>query len=204
MKYRKWIVFAFVAIGAIVSQFFVQQRYTSLLQVGSEYQWPVSISRRASWIPSDYLHVTFLGAQGPWMGERAPVEQQEAYVVVVPKPSGLLTVKEVTPHRPDSGEYILARITRYENGIAEFQIPFDRVKVDLSKVNPQFYKGYKGTLLATLKVKDGHGVVTGVYSKGVSIEIAKPGSIEEQERDSRIPLEELGNGDDKITPPVEE
>ena len=71
-------------------------------------------------------------------------------------------------------------------------------------MNPQFYKGYKGTLLATLKVKDGHGVVTGVYSKGVSIEIAKPGSIEEQERDSRIPLEELGNGDGKITPPVEE
>ena len=73
MKYKKWIVFGLTAIVVIVSQFFVQQRYTGLLQVGAEYQWPVTLSRSAGWIPSDYLTVTFLGTRTAWTGARPPV-----------------------------------------------------------------------------------------------------------------------------------
>ena len=32
MKYQKWIFFALAAIVALLSQFYIQQRYTTLLQ----------------------------------------------------------------------------------------------------------------------------------------------------------------------------
>lgn len=86
----------------------------------------------------------------------------------------------------------MARLTKVEKTDVEFQILFNRVTLDLTKVDPQFYTTYKGTLLATLKIKDGYGVVTGVYSKGVSIETATPESVEQQELDSRTPLSQIG------------
>ena len=110
MKYKKWIVFGLTAIVVIVSQFFVQQRYTGLLQVGAEYQWPVTLSRSAGWIPSDYLTVTFLGTRTAWTGARPPVVNQEIYVTVEPKPNGILRIVNASPDKPTSGDYILARM----------------------------------------------------------------------------------------------
>ena len=55
MKYQKWIFFALAAIVALLSQFYIQQRYTTLLQGGAEYQWPVKVNRHIGWVPSDYL-----------------------------------------------------------------------------------------------------------------------------------------------------
>ncbi len=64
--------------------------------------------------------------------------------------------------------------------------------LDLNKVNPDFYTTYKGTLLATLKIKDGHGIVTGVYSRGIPLELATPESEAQQEIDSRTPINQIG------------
>ena len=47
-------------------------------------------------------------------------------------------------------------------------------------------------MLATLKIKDGYGVVTGVYSRGVFLEMATPESEAQQEIDSRTPLNQIG------------
>lgn len=192
MKYKKWLVFGLTAIVVIISQFFVQQRYTGLLQVGAEYQWPVTLSRSAGWIPSDYLTVTFLGTRTAWVGARPPVVNQEIYVMVEPKPNGILRVVKASPDKPDTGDYILARVTKFENNAVEFSVPFNRVQIDLSKVDPAFYTKYKGILLASVKLKDGRGVVTGVYSRGVPIEAAKPLSTAQQEKDSLIPLQQIG------------
>ncbi|WP_295787398.1 hypothetical protein [uncultured Veillonella sp.] len=188
----KWICFVIMAILTILSPFYIQQRSTSLRQGGVEYQWPVALSRTASWIPSDYLDVKFLGSRTNWQGTGLPVVNQEAYIWVEPKANGILEVKGASNEKPATGEYILARLTKVEKTDVEFQILFNRVTLDLNKVDPQFYTTYKGTLLATLKIKDGYGVVTGVYSKGVSIETAVPESVEQQELDSRTPLSQIG------------
>lgn len=175
MKAKKWIVFAVVAVGAVFSQFYIQQRYTSMLLGGGEYQWPVQLERSVGWIPSDYLNVKFLGTQALWSGPRPPQTDQRIYVRVKNQSSGILAVQDAVPDRPSEGEYITATVDKYANGIVEFRIPFNRVNADLKKVNPRFYQQpYKGTLLATLKLKDGRGVVTGVYAKGVTIENAQP------------------------------
>lgn len=190
--YVKWLLFLVVAIVTLVSPFFIQQRSTSLLQGGGEYQWPVSLSRTASWIPSDYLEVKFLGSRAPWQGTTLPAVNQEVYVWVTPKANGILEVKGVADTKPTSGDYILARVTKIDGTDVEFQLLFNRVTLDLNKVNPQFYTTYKGTLLATLKIKDGYGIVTGVYSRGVALEMATPESEAQQELDSRTPVEQIG------------
>ena len=188
----KWIAFVIVGILTILSPFFIQQRSTSLRQGGGEYQWPVALSRTASWIPSDYLEVKFLGSQTIWNGESVPAVGEEVYITVRPKPNGILEVTGATDIKPAGGEYILVRLTKVEQGNVEFKLLIDRVVLDLSKVNKEFYTTYKGTLLATLKIKDGYAVVTGVYSRGVSIETAAPESQEQQELDSRTPLSQIG------------
>ncbi len=174
MGYKKWILFVIVVIGIVVSQVFLQQRYTTLLQSGKEYQWPVTLSASNQWIPADYLTVHFQGTRTMWTGEKIPAHNEYIYVSVSAQPNGLLMVQNASDVKPPEGEYILARMTSFENGIVDFKIPFDRVPVNVNKVNPAFYKNYKGPLTATLKLKDGKAVVTGVYSKGVSIEMAQP------------------------------
>lgn len=190
--YVKWLLFLVVATITLVSPFFIQQRSTSLLQGGGEYQWPVTLSRTASWIPSDYLEVKFLGSRASWQGGRLPAINQEVYVWVSPKANGILEVKGVADTKPATGDYILARVTKIDGAEVEFQLLFNRVTIDLNKVNPQFYTTYKGTLLATLKIKDGYGIVTGVYSRGVALEMATPESESQQELDSRTPVEQIG------------
>lgn len=192
MKLRnKWIVFIICAVAAVLSQFYIQQRYTSLYQVGVEYQWPVKVSRHIGWVPADYLEVDFLGNYAKWAGQHTPKVHEEVYVIVSPRPSGVLTVEGATDETPSDKEYIRAKVVGFENGIVEFEIPFNRVKVDMKKVNPKFYTNYKGILLATLKIRDGYGVVTGVYSKGVPLEIAQPETTKEQEQDSTVLIEEI-------------
>ena len=190
--YIKWILFIVVGICTLLSPFFIQHRSTSLLQGGGEYQWPVSLSRTAGWIPSDYLEVRFLGSRGPWQGGRLPVYDQEVYVWVTAKPNGILEVTGVSDKKPTTGDYIFERVTRVDNTDVEFKLLFNRVTLDLNKVNPDFYTTYKGTLLATLKIKDGHGIVTGVYSRGIPLELATPESEAQQEIDSRTPINQIG------------
>ena len=71
------------------------------------------------------------------------------------------------------------------------------MKVDLTKVDSKFYTNYKGTLIGTLKIKDGYGVMTGVYAKGVPLELAVPESVVDQEKDSRVLLEKIGDTEPK-------
>lgn len=205
-KYVKITLFLLLVICALASQFFIQQRYTSLLQGGREYQWPVTLDKPADWIPTDYLHVNFLGNTVKWTGPIMPKEGDTIYITLDVKPTGLLSVKGASYDKPSDGEYIIGRVKKAANGVVEFSIPFDRVQVDLAKVNPEFYHSYRGTLIATLKIKDGRGVVTGVYSKGVSIENAYPASLAEQAKDNGITIEELLksiNAEDSSKPVVD-
>lgn len=192
MNIKKWLLFAITVVAVIISQFYIQQRYTSLLQVGTEYQWPVKVSRSVGWVPSDYLEVQFLGSFAKWGGTVTPEVDQEVYVIVKPRSNGILEVVEATNQEPDGVEFIRAIVKNYDHGIVEFGIPFNRVKVDVNKVNPKFYQQYRGTLIGTLKIKDGYGVVTGIYSKGVPLEIANPESVVDQEKDSNVLLDKIG------------
>jgi hypothetical protein len=193
IKYQKWIFFALAALVAILSQFYIQQRYTTLLQGGTEYQWPVKVNRHIGWVPSDYLEVEFLGSYANWEGSTMPEVGQEVYVVVSPKTTGVLQVTSATDTKPTDDEYIRVNVKKFDHGVVEFSIPFNRVKVDLSKVDSKFYTNYRGTLIGTLKLRDGYGVVTGVYAKGVPLELATPESVVDQEKDSRILLEKIGD-----------
>ena len=180
MRYRRQIIYVAVVIAVIVVQFFLQQRYTTLLQGGGEYQWFVKLERTAEWIPSDYLQVIFHGARAPWTGERPPQKGQVSFVLLAVQPSGLVRPTAVAPERPVKGDYIEVRISKYEGGIASFDIPFNRVKIDIKKVDPAFYQSYRGTLTATMKLRDGKGVLTGIYSGGVPLATAVPEPEEKQ------------------------
>lgn len=198
-RYYKWICLIILSVCVFVAPFLVQQRYTGILTGGQEYQLPVSLQRVDSWVPSDYLTVRFLGCQAPWTGETPPVIDSEMYVVVQPQQTGLLKIVRAQQAKPDQGLYILSKATAYANGLVEFTLPFDRVKVNINKVNPAFYQNYKGLLLATIKLKDGRGVITGVYSKGIPIESAVPETMEQQVEDSRIPISDIGSTQPIVT-----
>ena len=60
-------------------------------------------------------------------------------------------------------------------------------------MDKKFYTNYRGTLIGTMKLHDGYGVVTGVYAKGVPLELATPESVVDQEKDSRVLLEKIGD-----------
>lgn len=198
-KYIKWIVFFLVAIGLIGSQFYVQHRYTSILQTGGEYQWSVSLSRDMSWIPTDYLTVHFLGNIAQWQGVDHPYENEEIYVTFTVAPSGLVQVAGASDQKPEDSNYLIARVSHIDGDTVEFKIPFNRVKVDLSKVNSKLYTNYRVPLIATFKVKDGYGVVTGIYAKGVPLENAIPEGLSTEEMDMMKGLDLVSGATNTIT-----
>lgn len=189
ISYKKIIVFGIIILSTLISQVYVQQRYTHILQGGAEYQWPVMLCKSVEWVPTDYLDVHFLGNIAKWKSNTTPKIGDTVYVTLDVKQNGLVAVKEASYEKPNTDVYIRARITRINQEIVEFEIPFHRVQLDLSKVNPQFYHSYKGVLLATIKISDGYGVVTGIYDKGVAIENANPDSLAEQSKKLAIPTD---------------
>ena len=72
-KYFPWIMLLVVTATSFLSMVFLQQRYTTMLQAGAEYQMPVHLERTVDWIPSDYLVVKFLGTRTTW-GDTVPPE----------------------------------------------------------------------------------------------------------------------------------
>ncbi len=185
---RKWLIFGVVAIFSFLAMVFLQQRYTTMLQGGDEYQWPVTLERSISWIPSDYLTVHFAGTRTTWTGSIEPLEGQLIYVSIGAQPNGILYIKNASNHKPDDSAYMMANVTRFSDGIVDFTVPFDRVRLDLKEVDPAFYNNYKGVLLATLKISNGEGIVTGVYSNGVSIQLAKPDPAKVSNDEIGVPL----------------
>lgn len=209
-KWKRWLIFLLVCIASFASIVVIQQRYTTMLEGGTEYQWAVRLERKTSWVPSDYLSVTFSGTRTTWIGNTPPVIGGVIYVSVGVQPNGMLYIKNASSQKPDNSEYIMANTVAFSNGIIDFSVPFNRVRVNLKSVDPSFYKNYKGVLLATLKIKDGEGVVTGVYAKGVPIEIAKPEENPAQNGLGMISLpggqqtESLNDGTGTTAPPSTE
>ena len=175
-KYFPWIMLLVVTATSFLSMVFLQQRYTTMLQAGAEYQMPVHLERTVDWIPSDYLVVKFLGTRTTW-GDTVPPELgQLIYVSIGMQPNGMLYVKSASAHKPHDSEYMIAEVVRFGEGVVDFALPFNRVRLDLSKVDPVYYQPqFKDVLVATVKFSQGKGVVTGIYSKGIPLELAKSG-----------------------------
>ncbi len=175
---KRWkiiLAFLFLVIATFGSIIFMQQRYTTILQGGGEYQWPVTLERQINWAPGDKLMVHFLGTQAMWDGKRQPIVGKPIYVVLGVEPSGIVYIKNATDQKPKGELYIIANVKESVGGTVEFEIPYMQVAMNLDEINAAFYSGqYKGVLLATMKIKDGHAVITGVYTKGVSLEEAIP------------------------------
>ncbi len=180
---KRWkiiLAFLLLVIATFGSIIFMQQRYTTILQGGGEYQWPVTLERQINWAPGDKLMVHFLGTQAVWSGEKAPVVGKPAYIILGAEPSGIVYVKTATDLKPKDELYIIADVKAHIGDMIEFEIPYAQVAMNLDEINPAFYSGkYKGVLLATMKIKDGYAVITGVYTKGVSLEEAIPTENEE-------------------------
>lgn len=172
-----WLYYLIVVILSVLSVVYMQQRYTTMLQGGAEYQWPVKVEYATNWVPDDSLTIKFLGNKTSWIGEKQPSIGKPIYVALGVQPNGVLYVKNASDRKPLEGEYILATAEEYTDGLIEFSIPYNKVRVNLEKVNPIFYNGqYKGLLMATLKLRNGEAVVTGVYNQGISLELAEPSS----------------------------
>lgn len=167
-----FFVFVLATFGGLI---YMQQRYTTMLQGGGEYQWPVTLERQINWVPGDNLVVHFLGTRTEWTGEKAAQIGKPIYILLGAEPSGILYVKNASDQKPADGLYLIGNVKNAIGNTVEFTIPYNQVPMNLEKINADFYSGhYKGILLATMKIKEGHAVITGVYKKGVPLEEALP------------------------------
>lgn len=185
-KHGKWGSFFLVAVMVLGGLFYLQLRYTHILQGGADYQWPVHIRREASWLPTDFFVVDFLNTRAQWQGESIPQLDSRIYVALGVEPSGVLFVKGANSEIPPSGDYIEAQVLSYEDGIVSFTIPFNRVQMNVKNVDAQFYQNYEEPLIATLKLKDGKAIVTGIYVKGIPLDMANPEEIKKQTHNEKI------------------
>ncbi len=173
----RWIIFVIVTILSVSLLIFLKNRHDQILYGGMEFQWPVRLKETVSWLPKDYLEVDFLNTQAKWIDSKeveTPRPNETVYISLGVEPSGLLFIKGASSSVPAEGLYMRAKTVVYKDGIVYFSVPFNRVKIDVKKVNPAFYTNYQPELIATLKLREGRGVVTGIYAKGVALTAAEP------------------------------
>lgn len=164
-----------VAVCAFLTLFNIQQNYKSVEEMGYVAQWPVKVVREHDWIPSDYLRVDFVAAKAKWDEAKLPKIGDNVYIKIGLQRNDIAYIKGASDKLPVRDKYIMGQVKDIKDGQIEFALPTSRVRVDVDKVNPQFYSPeYKGILLASLKVKEGEFVVETVSSKGISIQTAQP------------------------------
>lgn len=195
----RWGIFIIVAICSYFTLFFIQQRYLSIQESGWKVQWPVKVYREQEWIPSDYLKVAFVPTKAHWDDKIFPKVGDTVYVKIGLQTNGMAYVKGANKEVPVRDKYIKATVKAISDYNIEFEIPDNRLRINVAMVNDAFYKGdYKGILIGDLRIKDGDIIVDGVYSKGQTILTATPSKVKESKNASELLEPEFKKGDISI------
>ena len=135
---------------------------------GIQYQWQCK-PYMASHFGADYISAYFPENQAKWLDSEAPETGQTIFVRIAKGGEGLLYIKGASLDKPSDSAYMKATAVTYDGDIVRFKVPFNRFYVDtgtmpnLNKITPT------SSVIASIRIKNGEGVIDGIFVDGISL-----------------------------------
>lgn len=83
------------------------------------------------------------------------------------------------------GDYMEAQVISYDAGTVQFQVPFDRYRIAPDKADGIYNIEPDDSVIASIRMKRGLGVIEGIYVNGISLESSSNGAAMEEARAAR-------------------
>lgn len=182
----KWIVFIVVCVVQLGILGFFGWRWYNITVDGIPYQWQCVPRLEISWFGTDYIRVVFPEDTTKWLDETPPNVDETVYIRISRDDKGLMQVEGASASKPLIGsDYMEGRVVAYEDGQIQFQVPFDRYRIAPDKADGIYDIKPDDSVIASIRMKRGLGVIEGIYVNGIPIESSSSGAAMEAARAER-------------------
>lgn len=205
----KWILFFVICLLQIGALFVICWRWHNIQVDGIPYQWQCVPRIEQTSFGTDYIRVVFPEDTTPWLDSTPPEPQQTVYVRISRDEKGLISIEGASAEKPAVGQdYMKASVVDYQDGAIQFKVGFDRYRIDPAKADGIYDIAASDSVIASIRMKKGDGVIEGVFINGMPLELcgsqadsaAAENLRREQERSSTAD-KKLRIGDPGMVPP---
>lgn len=168
----KWGIFLLIALIQLSVCGYIAWRWHNIQVDGIPYQWQCIPRLEHSSFGTDYIRVIFPEDTTTWLDEEAPQLHQNIYVYITRDEKGLMKVKGASAVKPPVGEdYMKASVLDYADKTVQFQVGFDRFRIDPHKADGIYDIAGSDSVLASIRMKKGDGVIEGIFINGMPLEL---------------------------------
>ncbi|ERT56504.1 hypothetical protein [Megasphaera vaginalis (ex Srinivasan et al. 2021)] len=184
----------FVVIVQMGMLFYFSWRYYNISVDGIPYQWRCLPRLETGPFGTDYIHVIFPEDTTAWLDDVPPAEGQTIYVTISRDAAGLMEIQGASASKPSqrNADYMEATAVAFDGSTVQFQVPFDRYRIAADKRDGIYDINASDSVIASIRIKRGKGVVEGVYVNGVPLESCSSGAAVEATRRGKQPAQSKG------------
>lgn len=178
--------FAAVCVVQLAVLGFFGWRWYNITVDGIPYQWQCVPRLEISWFGTDYIRVVFPEDTTQWLDETPPNVDETVYVHISRDEKGVMKIEGASASKPlIGGDYMEAQVISYDAGTVQFQVPFDRYRIAPDKADGIYNIEPDDSVIASIRMKRGLGVIEGIYVNGISLESSSNGAAMEEARAAR-------------------
>ena len=169
-KYR-WVLFIFLVIAQFSVCGYIAWRWHNIQVDGIPYQWKCIPRLEQSAFGTDYIRVVFPEDTIKWLDDTEPRLHETIYVYISRDDKGVIQINGASAHKPPVGEdYMNASVVGYGDSIVQFLVGFDRYRIDPAKADGIYDIGVSDSVIASIRMKKGEGVIEGIFVNGMPLE----------------------------------
>lgn len=183
---NKWILFLLVVVIQLGVLGYIGWRWHNISVDGIPYQWRCLPRLEVSAFGTDYVRIVFPEDTTKWLDETSPEEGQLIYVQISRNADGLIQIEGASADKPGRGnDYMKAKVVAFHDGMVQFKVDFDRYRIAPEHTDGIYTITNKDSVIASVRIKKGDGVIEGVFINGVPLESCSNGAAIEATREQQ-------------------
>lgn len=135
---------------------------------GIQYQWKCK-PYIANHLGADYIGAYFPENQAKWLDSEAPESGQTIYIWIAKGGEGFLYIKGAGLDKPTDSAYMKATAVAYDGQVVRFKVPFNRFYVDTGAITNLDKITATSSVIASVRIKNGEGVIEGIFVDGIPL-----------------------------------
>lgn len=180
MNRQRLLWFAGVIAFQFLFVFYIAWSWNNVRLDGVRYEWLCRPYLQSSIVGPYRLFLEFPENEAQWIDTVSPKVGDTIYIQISKDPKGMLTIRGASKEEPGAGDYMQGEVVEVADRVVKFKVPFTQVLVNTADVHLEKIKE-QDKVTASIRMKDGKGVVDGVFVNGIAI-TEYQGSVAKEEK----------------------